>query len=103
MAAASGLAQKFRIVLQPKFKIKNSKSSKLYVVRLSITYIKFQEAFLWYQVQKIFSISCSIEEVAEAAPKALKWFQLYIYKDRQVFLYMNGFERIDKIQNSNCR
>lgn len=26
----------------------------------------------------------SIEEVAKAAPKAIKWFQLYIYKDRQV-------------------
>jgi len=26
----------------------------------------------------------SIEEVAAAAPKALKWFQLYIYKDRKV-------------------
>ena len=26
----------------------------------------------------------SIEEVAEAAPEAVKWFQLYIYKDRQV-------------------
>ncbi len=26
----------------------------------------------------------SIEEVAEAAPRAEKWFQLYIYKDRKV-------------------
>ncbi|KAJ8960748.1 hypothetical protein NQ318_020041 [Aromia moschata] len=26
----------------------------------------------------------SIEEVAEAAPDCLKWFQLYIYKDREV-------------------
>ncbi|CAL7949813.1 unnamed protein product [Xylocopa violacea] len=26
----------------------------------------------------------SIEEVAEAAPKAIKWFQLYIYNDRNV-------------------
>nr|XP_031825621.1 peroxisomal (S)-2-hydroxy-acid oxidase GLO5 [Nomia melanderi] len=26
----------------------------------------------------------SIEEVAEAAPKGIKWFQLYIYKDRDV-------------------
>ncbi|XP_054011973.1 2-Hydroxyacid oxidase 1 isoform X1 [Hylaeus anthracinus] len=26
----------------------------------------------------------SIEEVAEAAPKGIKWFQLYIYKDRNV-------------------
>lgn len=26
----------------------------------------------------------SIEEVAEAAPNALKWFQLYIYNDRYV-------------------
>ncbi len=26
----------------------------------------------------------SIEEVAEAAPRATKWFQLYIYKDRKV-------------------
>ncbi|KAK1133053.1 hypothetical protein K0M31_014416 [Melipona bicolor] len=28
----------------------------------------------------------SIEEVAEAAPNAIKWFQLYIYKDRNVTL-----------------
>ncbi|XP_071869385.1 hydroxyacid oxidase [Bombus fervidus] len=28
----------------------------------------------------------SIEEVAEAAPKAIKWFQLYIYNDRNVTL-----------------
>jgi hypothetical protein len=28
--------------------------------------------------------SCSIEEVALAAPKARKWFQLYIYKERHV-------------------
>ncbi|KAJ8679780.1 hypothetical protein QAD02_015567 [Eretmocerus hayati] len=28
----------------------------------------------------------SIEEVAEAAPKATKWFQLYVYKDRLVTL-----------------
>ena len=26
----------------------------------------------------------SIEEVAEAAPEAIKWFQLYIYRDREV-------------------
>lgn len=26
----------------------------------------------------------SIEEVAQSAPKAIKWFQLYIYKDREV-------------------
>lgn len=26
----------------------------------------------------------SIEEVASAAPRAVKWFQLYIYKDRKV-------------------
>lgn len=26
----------------------------------------------------------SIEEVAEAAPEALRWLQLYIYKDREV-------------------
>jgi len=26
----------------------------------------------------------SIEEVAKAAPEATKWFQLYIYKDREV-------------------
>lgn len=28
----------------------------------------------------------SIEEVAEAAPKCTKWFQLYIYKDRKITL-----------------
>jgi (S)-2-hydroxy-acid oxidase len=26
----------------------------------------------------------SIEEVAEAAPKGPKWFQLYVYKDREM-------------------
>ncbi|CAG9830778.1 unnamed protein product [Diabrotica balteata] len=26
--------------------------------------------------------TCSIEEVAQAAPKAVKWYQVYIYKDR---------------------
>ena len=26
----------------------------------------------------------SIEEVAEAAPHVIKWFQLYIYRDREV-------------------
>lgn len=26
----------------------------------------------------------SIEEVAEASPEALRWLQLYIYKDREV-------------------
>ncbi len=25
---------------------------------------------------------CTIEEVAKAAPKGVKWFQLYIFKDR---------------------
>uniref|UniRef100_A0A2K6GFF1 Hydroxyacid oxidase 1 n=1 Tax=Propithecus coquereli TaxID=379532 RepID=A0A2K6GFF1_PROCO len=28
--------------------------------------------------------TCSIEEVAEAGPEALRWLQLYIYKDREV-------------------
>lgn len=28
----------------------------------------------------------SIEEVAEAAPNAIKWFQLYVYTDRNVTL-----------------
>jgi (S)-2-hydroxy-acid oxidase len=26
--------------------------------------------------------TCSLEEVAEKAPDTVKWFQLYIYKDR---------------------
>lgn len=26
--------------------------------------------------------TCSLEEVAAAAPNTIKWFQLYIYKDR---------------------
>ncbi|KAG7202562.1 hypothetical protein KM043_009758 [Ampulex compressa] len=30
--------------------------------------------------------TCSIEEVAEAAPSCIKWFQLYIYSDRNVSL-----------------
>ena len=33
----------------------------------------------------------SIEEVAQAAPKALKWFQLYIYKDREVLFIIRFF------------
>lgn len=28
--------------------------------------------------------TCSIEEVAEVAPNTHKWFQLYIYKDREL-------------------
>ncbi|PBC28775.1 Hydroxyacid oxidase [Apis cerana cerana] len=32
----------------------------------------------------------SIEEVAEAAPNAIKWFQLYIYKDRNVTINLLG-------------
>ncbi|XP_071832600.1 2-Hydroxyacid oxidase 1-like [Apostichopus japonicus] len=28
--------------------------------------------------------TCSIEEVAEAAPDGLRWFQLYVYKDRDL-------------------
>lgn len=30
--------------------------------------------------------TASIEEVGEAAPKAVKWFQLYLQKDRQVMI-----------------
>jgi (S)-2-hydroxy-acid oxidase len=30
--------------------------------------------------------TCNLEEVFEAAPKGLKWFQLYVYKDRAVTL-----------------
>ena len=29
----------------------------------------------------------SIEEIAEAAPTGIKWFQLYIYNDREVIKY----------------
>lgn len=42
----------------------------------------------------------SIEEVAKAAPNTNKWFQLYIYKDRQLTSNMvrraeaNGFKAI---------
>lgn len=28
--------------------------------------------------------TCSIEDVAEVAPHTNKWFQLYIYKDREI-------------------
>ncbi|KAJ8980292.1 hypothetical protein NQ317_005212 [Molorchus minor] len=28
--------------------------------------------------------TCSIEEVAEAAPNGLKWFQIYVYKNRKI-------------------
>ncbi|KAJ8897213.1 hypothetical protein PR048_002559 [Dryococelus australis] len=34
--------------------------------------------------------TCSIEEVATAAPLAIKWFQLYIYKDRVSALCATG-------------
>jgi (S)-2-hydroxy-acid oxidase len=27
--------------------------------------------------------TCSIEEVAEAAPEVVRWFQLYVQKDRE--------------------
>lgn len=36
----------------------------------------------------------SIEEVAEAAPKGIKWFQLYIYVDRDITL--NLVKRAEK-------
>ncbi|XP_035698212.1 hydroxyacid oxidase 1-like [Branchiostoma floridae] len=36
----------------------------------------------------------TIEEVAEAAPRGLRWFQLYVYKDRQVT--RNLVERAEK-------
>jgi (S)-2-hydroxy-acid oxidase len=32
----------------------------------------------------------SIEDVAQAAPNAIKWFQLYIYKDREVGIEFIG-------------
>ncbi|CAH0557317.1 unnamed protein product [Brassicogethes aeneus] len=49
-------------------------------------------------LETVFTLSTistsSIEEVAQAAPRALKWFQLYIYKDRQ--LTKNLVERAEK-------
>lgn len=36
----------------------------------------------------------SIEEVAEAAPKCIKWFQLYVYIDRNITL--NLIRRAEK-------
>lgn len=37
----------------------------------------------------------SIEEVAEAAPLAVKWFQLYIYNDRyEVFIIILSYSMI---------
>lgn len=42
----------------------------------------------------------SIEEVATAAPNTIKWFQLYIYKDREITKSLirraecNGFKAI---------
>lgn len=42
----------------------------------------------------------SIEEVANAAPNTIKWFQLYIYKDRKITKSLirraesNGFKAI---------
>ena len=41
----------------------------------------------------------SIEEVAQAAPKALKWFQLYIYKDREVLFIIRFFWHFYRIKN----
>ena len=35
----------------------------------------------------------SIEEIAEAAPNGINWFQLYIYKDR----YASGFHNVPLI------
>lgn len=53
------------------------------------TYLKMLHVFAPTAAQAegtIFTLSTistsSIEEVAEAAPDATKWFQLYIYKDR---------------------
>ncbi|KOC59761.1 Hydroxyacid oxidase 1 [Habropoda laboriosa] len=43
-----------------------------------------QEAGTIYTLSTI--STSSIEEVAEAAPKGIKWFQLYIYNDRNVTL-----------------
>lgn len=30
--------------------------------------------------------TCSVEEIAKAAPNAIKWFQLYVYYDRDITL-----------------
>ena len=58
--------------------------------------------FFWFiEAGTVFILSTiatsSIEEVAEAAPTALKWFQLYIYNDREVYKnslnIWNGYDK----------
>ena len=36
----------------------------------------------------------SIEEIAEAAPGVIRWFQLYIYKDREVSFRSGPLTRV---------
>lgn len=39
--------------------------------------------------------TCSLEEVASAAPETVKWFQLYIYKDRYcIIMYLFKIQNI---------
>ena len=41
----------------------------------------------------------SIEDVAAAAPNAIKWFQLYIYKDRSVSISVVSYTIFAKYSN----
>ena len=47
--------------------------------------LRFSEAGTIFILSTI--STSSIEEIAEAAPTGIKWFQLYIYNDREVTKY----------------
>ena len=71
------------------FKIGLGTFNCLYV---SIFYPKYHSLVLRFsEAGTIFILSTistsSIEEIAEAAPTGIKWFQLYIYNDREVTKY----------------
>ena len=42
----------------------------------------------------------SIEEIAEAAPGVIRWFQLYIYKDREVSFRSGPLTRVVATQEN---
>ena len=66
--------------------------STVYYIDVSIFYPKYHSLILRFsEAGTIFILSTistsSIEEIAEAAPTGIKWFQLYIYNDREVTKY----------------
>ena len=63
-----------------------------YYIDVSIFYPKYYSLILRFsEAGTIFILSTistsSIEEIAEAAPTGIKWFQLYIYNDIEVMIY----------------